>query len=305
MRRLRILKIRIRSFVSLISSLLVLSCFIGRDADPAGAEPNVRPWPSELPASWVLLKDRPQLWSAPGNGPSRERLNIDALQRVMVHATAPGDATAREWLQVRTPDQTGWLPEALLAPPPMTTEPDTLGQIGQEPVDRYRGIAPEYVPTDLVEIPFGYEPERKYRLREEAARAFEAMIRSSRREGLHLKVISAYRSYATQRRIYLGKLKRSGWRQDTVAKPGHSEHQLGTTIDLNGPDESTLLRQSFGDTAEGKWLRKHAPEFGFALSYTEANSGITGYAAEPWHYRYYGMGKAAQRHAEALGLNGK
>lgn len=294
----------IHSYCSLILFLLVLSCFFVRDGEAADANSNIRRGHWEFPASWVLLEDRPELWSAPGTGPTEDRLNVNALQRVTVHTAAPGDDTARQWLQVCTPDQSGWLPGALLAPPPTTLEPDTLGQIGQEPVDRYRGIAPEYVPTDLVEIPFGYESNRKYRLRKEAAQALETMVRTAQRAGLRLEVVSAYRSYATQRRIYLGKLKRSGWLQDTVARPGHSEHQLGTTVDLNGPDESTLLRRSFGDTAEGKWLRRHAPEFGFALSYTEANRDVTGYAPEPWHYRYYGIERAAQRHAEALGLDG-
>lgn len=297
--RLLNLRTGLSSFISLLSCLLVVSCFVGRDGEAAGEAGGARP--PEFPAAWVLLEENPELWDAPGAEPTGSRLKAEALERVEVHDAEPGDDRAKRWLQVRTAEQTGWLPEALLAPPPTPVHPNHLHQIGQERVDRFRGIDPGYVPTDLVEIPFGYESGRTYRLRKEAATALETMIRRARRAGVSLVVVSAYRSYATQRRIYLGKLKRSGWLQDTVAKPGHSEHQLGTTVDLNGPDESTLLRVSFGETPEGQWLREHAPAFGFALSYTEFNSGVTGYAPEPWHYRYYGVEKAARRHAEALG----
>jgi LAS superfamily LD-carboxypeptidase LdcB len=290
----------IRSLVSLVTSVLLLACLGGRYG--AASEDFAEHAPGEACASsWVLLEARPRLWAAPGGEPSTDRLELESLARVEVLSVASGDDQAERWIEVRTAVQTGWLPDALLAPPPTTVAADALGKIGKEPVDRFRGIAPEYEPTDLLEIRFGYEPERKYRLRREAAQACETLIRTARREGISLEVVSAYRSYATQHRIYLNKLARSGWKQKTVAKPGHSEHQLGTTVDFTGADESTLLRQSFGETAEGRWLRENAPRFGFALSYTEANRERTGYAPEPWHYRYYGVEEASHRHEAALG----
>jgi D-alanyl-D-alanine carboxypeptidase len=84
-----------------------------------------------------------------------------------------------------------------------------------------------------------------------------------------------------------------------VAKPGHSEHQLGTAVDVAGADDETVLKTEFGDTPAGKWLTAHAPAFGFAISYTAANRATTGYIPEPWHYRYVGSAARA-RHEAAL-----
>jgi D-alanyl-D-alanine carboxypeptidase len=126
------------------------------------------------------------------------------------------------------------------------------------------------------------------------------MRSAARRASIELRLVSAYRDCETQRQVYLAKLERSGWNQRTVAKPGHSEHQLGTAIDLVGDDAAALLEEFFVSTPAGLWLREHAPDFGFSLSYTRANRLRTGYAAEPWHYRYVGAAKARTRHEAAL-----
>jgi LAS superfamily LD-carboxypeptidase LdcB len=269
----------------------------GRSAGSDEISPSRYTFPSE----WLLLDANPTLWSEPGHGSPSGRLNAPAGDTLVGEAGAVGDGRSFFWIRIRHGEQRGWLPEALLAPRPRPVHPETMEEIGREPVDRFRGIAPAYAPHDLVTINYGYESDRTYLLRREAARACEAMIRSARADGLNIRIVSAYRAYDVQRRIYLNKLKRSGWRQKTVAKPGHSEHQLGTTVDFTGADDSALLRESFQDTPEGRWLREHAPGFGFALSYTSLNQARTGYAPEPWHYRYYGPELAPHRHAAALG----
>ncbi len=76
--------------------------------------------------------------------------------------------------------------------------------------------------------------------------------------------------------------------QNKVAKPGHSEHQLGTTVDLCGLDPKTVLNPNFNLTKEGRWLRENASRFGFYQSYTKENQHLTGYIPEPWHYRFLG-----------------
>lgn len=289
------------SSFTLLSCVLLLACVVNRD-HVAAQEQSGPPRPSpESPQQWVLLDDRPELWSSPGSEATGKRLEKQAAERIEIVGEAPGDGKAKAWLEVRTEKQSGWLPEALLAPPPQTIPPEKLNTIGEEPVNRFRGLAPDYVPPDLTPVHFGYEAGRSYLLRREAAQACEKMIRAARLDGVSIEIVSAYRSYSKQRLIYLDKLTRSNWLQDTVAKPGHSEHQLGTTVDLTGWEESVLLKPSFGDTTEGRWLAKHAPEYGFAVSYTEFNSPRTGYAPEPWHYRYFGTELAPRHHREALG----
>ena len=54
--------------------------------------------------------------------------------------------------------------------------------------------------------------------------------------------------------------------------------------------QDQLLAQMFGmlfaDTAEGRWLARNAPLYGFILRYPRGKDEITGYAWEPWHIRY-------------------
>ena len=44
----------------------------------------------------------------------------------------------------------------------------------------------------------------------------------------------------------------------------------------------------FEKTKEYDWLIKNSKNFGFILRYPEGKEYITGYAYEPWHFRYVG-----------------
>ena len=172
-------------------------------------------------------------------------------------------------------------------------------QIGLELVDRTHALPSNYAPQDLVAVTPGLEPKRTYELRLVAAEAWGRMHAAAREAGVELRIISAFRSFEYQRGVYDDAVRRMGADQHAVAKPGHSEHQLGTALDIAGADNETVLKTEFGDTLAGKWLVAHAPEFGFAISYTAANRATTGYIPEPWHYRYVGA-TARARHDAAL-----
>jgi hypothetical protein len=149
----------------------------------------------------------------------------------------------------------------------------------------------EYVPDDLVKIHqkwnFHTQDYPKY-LRRHVAHMIELMLQNAKERGIHIRVFSAYRSYEKQRYLYLNAISSYGENQNRVAKPGHSEHQLGTTVDLCGLDPKTVLNPYFDRTKEGLWLRENAHKFGFFQSYTRENLHLTGYIPEPWHYRFYG-----------------
>ncbi|MBR5272018.1 MAG: D-alanyl-D-alanine carboxypeptidase family protein, partial [Clostridia bacterium] len=55
---------------------------------------------------------------------------------------------------------------------------------------------------------------------------------------------------------------------------------------------------SFENTTAFKWLQKHAHEYGYILRYPKGKTWITGYAYEPWHYRYVGIPAATIIHNE-------
>jgi len=116
----------------------------------------------------------------------------------------------------------------------------------------------------------------------------EALDRAARRAGVRLTVSSAYRSYDTQARTFDSLVRAYGndYALRSAARPGHSEHQLGTTIDFDGGEA---------------WLADNAWRFGFVMSYPPARSpAFTCYMPEPWHFRYLGRERAASIHAAGV-----
>src|SRR3546814_11900599 len=87
-----------------------------------------------------------------------------------------------------------------------------------------------------------------------------------------------------------------------VARPGHSEHQLGTTIDVTD-EGATDVDQSWGASPAGQWVASNAHKFGFLLSYPSNDQPRTCYDYEPWHLRYVGREQAADVIASGLDRN--
>ncbi len=118
--------------------------------------------------------------------------------------------------------------------------------------------------------------------------AFEEMRDAAARDGISLFIVSGFRSYYNQAAIYAQYVYNDGKENaDTYsARAGFSEHQSGLALDLNS------MRQSFADTAEGKWLAEHCAEYGFIIRYLKGKDEYTGYMYEPWHVRYIGKEKA-------------
>ncbi|WP_350345066.1 D-alanyl-D-alanine carboxypeptidase family protein [Proteinivorax tanatarense] len=154
--------------------------------------------------------------------------------------------------------------------------------------DTYLG---RYHPEDLKQIPLEYTHNNiQLQLREEALKHLIKLFKAAEKGELNqLTVMSAYRGYNYQQRIFTNNASRHGREQANKfsAKPGQSEHQLGTAVDFS--DGSGSLSQDFADTPEGKWLAKNAHKYGFIMSYPEGKANITGYIYEPWHFRYIGI----------------
>lgn len=125
----------------------------------------------------------------------------------------------------------------------------------------------------------------------EAKQALNTMIKAASKEGLSIRLVSGYRSYQEQVRIYASNVAQQGEYHASIysARAGFSEHQSGLTFDLGGSVRSTDLLESFGDTKEGKWLADNAHKYGFIIRFLKDKEEITGYAYEPWHVRYVGV----------------
>jgi D-alanyl-D-alanine carboxypeptidase len=135
--------------------------------------------------------------------------------------------------------------------------------------------------------------------------ALQEMFDEMRRTGLSPIAGEGFRTYETQKSMLNDRIK--GYRtqgysyveayvlaREYVAEPGTSEHQLGIAVDINAER---------GDNwGVYDWLAAHAHEFGFVLRYPQGSEAITGYAYEPWHYRYVGREAAAEMHRDSLTL---
>lgn len=184
------------------------------------------------------------------------------------------------------------LPTATGTPVP-TGSPDTSRDLDSPSsltvvVNKHRPLVPsDWVPPDLVSAPGGGL------LRAEAAEALQGMYDAAADDGVALRTLSTYRSYAEQQSTYASWVATQG--QDLAdsasARPGFSEHQTGLAVDI-GDGTGCDLQVCFKDTAAARWAAEHAWEHGFVLRYPYWEHGTTGYWYESWHFRYVGPGLA-------------
>lgn len=160
-------------------------------------------------------------------------------------------------------------------------------------VNRQYLLSEDYVPHDLVtvEVPliFPEHPEIN-QLRAPAAESLKRMFAAAEEEGIILHARSGYRSYGTQEIQYGSFVETHGEEAASrfSAPPGASEHQTGLTMDVTSESVGYELLESFGETAEGEWIKDNAHVYGFIIRYHEGREDITGYMYEPWHLRYVG-----------------
>lgn len=171
-----------------------------------------------------------------------------------------------------------------------------------ENVSRRVSVPLDYIPSDLLRVPRTVRSIGVMCLSKEPANRLENMFQDAAAEGHELAVFSAYRSANTQRLLtayYLKTLGQAGLQG--VAESGHSEHQLGTTVDISGKSiKYAGPSQAFGDTKEGKWLQENSYKYGFIMSYPKGRQQDTGYIYEPWHFRYVGVDIAKDIFEEGL-----
>ncbi|WEG10747.1 M15 family metallopeptidase [Microbacterium horticulturae] len=129
-------------------------------------------------------------------------------------------------------------------------------------------------------------------LRTDAADALTALDKAVRKAGAgQIALNSGYRSYKTQIGNYGTQKEQRGTKgADAVsARPGYSEHQTGLAADIvpcTGGSCATL--DDVADSAQGDWLVKNSWKYGWIVRYEKGETGVTGYAPEPWHLRYIG-----------------
>lgn len=160
-------------------------------------------------------------------------------------------------------------------------------------VNKQYKLPSTYAPSDLVKASnSGIRRGESYYLRNILIPDLSRMVTDSKADGIDLSIVSGYRSYQTQVNTYnnwLSKNNNNVALVDTFsARPGHSQHQLGTVIDFSSNEIGDRLGDEFANTNASKWLIRNASKYGFVLSFPKGYESITGYKFESWHYRYIG-----------------
>lgn len=146
---------------------------------------------------------------------------------------------------------------------------------------------------------------KNYKLRKETYESLESLIRDAKKSGFDPYVVSSYRNYAHQKRIWDNKYVKFTKEekltpQKAIEKiiaystiPGTSRHHWGTDFDIidgaKGIQDNPLHEKHFnpgGAYHEFKlWLNKYASNYDFYEVYTN-EKGRKGFKYEPWHFSY-------------------
>jgi D-alanyl-D-alanine carboxypeptidase len=156
-------------------------------------------------------------------------------------------------------------------------------------VNKYYKLKEDYVPENLVNLSGYYAWGTGKQATEETLEAFKQMQSACKEEtGITLMINSAYRGYEDQQRVYeyYKKLYDETYADSIAARPGHSEHQTGLSLDIFSYTDR--LQKTFKDGKTYAWLKDNCYKYGFIIRYPEGKENITGFAPESWHYRYVG-----------------
>lgn len=161
-------------------------------------------------------------------------------------------------------------------------------------VNKYHYLPENYNPTDIVDVKNWYcYGENK--IKSEVYQKFIEMFDAAKADGNKIIISSGYRTYDEQKETYDSYVDRYGVKKadSLAARPRFSEHETGLTLDIT---TGNATKDTFEDTEEFKWLQENAYKYGFILRYPKDKEDITGYAYEPWHYRYVGVDIATKIH---------
>ncbi len=202
-------------------------------------------------------------------------------------------------------------PEQAAAPtPPPAEAPQKVMTVSMPTIDStitiedlMGKIDPKKHPA-FMPIEARYASRKNMYLRKEAHAAFARMHAAAKADGINLKIISATRPFAHQKRIWEAKwngqrkvdgqnlsktipdpAKRALKILEYSSMPGTSRHHWGTDIDLNS------LENSYFSKGLGKkiydWLSTNAAQYGFCQSYSpKGPERPNGYEEEKWHWTY-------------------
>lgn len=177
------------------------------------------------------------------------------------------------------------------------------------PVDKDTPLPYNYVPEVVTANSVQGTPVIDLRIYTDLVEMFNEM----KVTGLTPQVVSGYRSYESQIATFdqwvnyemtLGNSRQQAEANVSTysAKPGYSEHQLGTAVDITDSTCTLFDRSCQANWTIWNWLSQNAFKYGFAISYPEGKDAVTGYIYEAWHYRWVGHELATEFKSRTDGI---
>lgn len=162
--------------------------------------------------------------------------------------------------------------------------------------NKYYKLAENYEPNNLVKVSNKYYYGENHQLTKDTYEAFINMWNAAYQENIYLIMNSSYRTYTSQVSVYDSYKNRNGtsYADSIAARPGHSEHQTGLSLDIFSKENTTT--SNFKGSVAHIWLQNNAHLYGFIERYQEGKENITGFTPEAWHYRYIGIEAATYIH---------
>jgi len=161
-------------------------------------------------------------------------------------------------------------------------------------VNKYISLPNNYIPNNLDNLDTSYS-RSGMKLVKNAKDMLEKMVEQAKNDGYTIRVMSSYRNYDYQVKLY-NEYKRADGEEEAdkySARPGFSEHQTGLCIDI---DDGIKPYTSFAKSESYKWMQNNSYKYGFIERYPQDKEQITGYNYEAWHYRYVGKNIAKYIH---------
>jgi LAS superfamily LD-carboxypeptidase LdcB len=154
---------------------------------------------------------------------------------------------------------------------------------------------------------------KNYRLLKPAYLAFEEMKKAALLKGVTINVMSSYRDFHHQNRLWTTKYekfralgysveKAVNKTKEYTAIPAASRHHWGTDVDLIDANKKQKGLQNYDASKFNNWMDANAHKFGFYRVYTK-NKFRKGYKYESWHYSFRDLSKPMLEAYLQLDLN--
>ena len=140
---------------------------------------------------------------------------------------------------------------------------------------------------------------------ENTLEAYKKLKEEIIKTGIIIEIDSIYRSIDEQQELWDEYMEKCGeeYVRKYIAVPGYSEHHTGLAVDICVVENGVVM--SDDDMIEDKNnifsdIHQKISKYGFILRYPKGKEEITGYAYEPWHFRYVGESIAEEIYQKKL-----